>query len=65
LKPVDYVVFAIALCVCAVIITPMLAYIVTGTENTDEGGKLIAGLVASMIAIISIYVGARLRDKDE
>jgi hypothetical protein len=64
-KPVDIVVLIIVVCVCVVVVGPMFAFITTGERGSDEGSKLIAGLVASMIAIVSIYVGAKLRDKDD
>jgi hypothetical protein len=54
----------IAICVGAVVVMPLFRYIIAGEHMSEEGDKLIAGLVASMIAIISIYVGARLKDKD-
>jgi hypothetical protein len=43
---------------------PVLEYFLTGIHNTPEESKIVGGLVASMIAIVSIYVGAKLRDKD-
>jgi hypothetical protein len=63
-KPVDWVVMFIALCVGVVVVTPIFRYLIAGEHMSAEADKLVAGLVASMIAIISIYVGARLKDKD-
>jgi hypothetical protein len=65
LKPVDYVVLIIVMTVSFVVVMPMFTFVMTGEHNTDEGSKLIAKLVASMIVIISIYVGAKVRDKDK
>jgi hypothetical protein len=48
-----------------VVVMPMFTFVMTGGHNTDEGSKLIAKLVASMIVIISIYVGAKVRGKDD
>jgi hypothetical protein len=64
MKPVDWVVMFIALCVGIVVVMPLFSYVIAGEHMSEEGDKLIGGLVASMIAIISIYVGARLKDKD-
>jgi branched-subunit amino acid transport protein AzlD len=64
-KPVDWVVLLIAFCVVFVVSMTMLDFFITGVRNSPENSKLIAKLVASMIVIISIYVGSKLKDKDE
>jgi hypothetical protein len=58
------VVLTIVVIVGFVVTAPMFYFLLTGERSSDAASKLIASLVASMIAIISIYVGAKLRDKD-
>jgi hypothetical protein len=64
MKPVDIVVLILVICVGFVVTMPLFNFVFTGTHNSAESSKLIGGLVASMIAIVSIYVGAKLKDKD-
>jgi hypothetical protein len=60
MKPVDYIVICLTLVIGIVICIPLMK----STGYDGERAKLIGGLIASSIAIISMYVGARLSDKD-
>jgi hypothetical protein len=62
-KPVDWVVMAMIFIVGFVVTMPLVTTMWTGDKD-PESAELIAGLVASLIAIVSIYVGAKLKDKD-
>jgi hypothetical protein len=64
MKPVDYVVMTMVCIVGFVVCVPLINSVATGDKN-PESAELIAGLVASLIAIVSIYVGAKLRDKHD
>jgi hypothetical protein len=64
-KPVDYVVMAIVAIVGFVVAMPMMESLFSERAYDHDAAKIIASLVTSMIAIISIYVGAKLRDRDD
>ena len=64
MKPVDIIVLVIVICVCFVVLVPGINSMVSQTQLSEEKAALISGLVTSMIAIVSIYVGSKLRGGD-
>lgn len=52
--------------VCAVVFLVSVAPFITGKELSETKAKMMAGIVGSMISIVSMYVGAKIqqnRDK--
>jgi len=60
-KPVDYIVAGLAIAVVLILILPLIATIVFGIPITDAKAKIIAGITTSVIAIVSLYVGNKLK----
>jgi hypothetical protein len=65
MKPVDWVVLMISSLIALVILLPMIHIMVNDLEPNMERGKMMTGLITSLIAILSIYVGAKLRGGDD
>ena len=65
MKPVDYVVFALVVVIGSVITSPILLFLMTGSRPDMDTKKLMASVVTSLVAIVSIYVGSRLKHKDD
>ena len=66
--PVDVMVAALTMTICAILVVTVLNQMVTGEEATEAKQKMITGLITSTISIVSMYVGAQLQkrnDKDE
>ena len=63
MKPVDWVVLVIALSVGITLIAPLIGQVIHGEEFNETRAKILAGLLASAMTIISLYVGARTADK--
>jgi len=60
-KPVDVIVLLLAFVVGFVLIYSALK--TSTTRLSPESIKFIAGLLASMLTIVSIYVGGKIRKK--
>jgi len=60
-KPLDLVVVAITITICGTVGLIVLKPLVTGVELSDDKAKLMATVIASLISIISMYVGAKLQ----
>ena len=65
MKPVDWVVLSMAVTVCAVVFIQPLKYIVFGESISPETAKLVAGIITSMLAVISMYVGSKIRHRND
>jgi uncharacterized membrane protein YagU involved in acid resistance len=63
MKPVDIIVLCLAVFIGIAICIPLIGEVWWDQPYDDHRAKLIGGLIASSIAIISIYVGAKLNDK--
>lgn len=65
MKPVDYIVLCLAVFIGLAICLPLAGMVFWGQSYDEDRAKLLGGLIASSIAIVSIYVGARLNDRDK
>jgi hypothetical protein len=64
MKPVDIIVLCLAVFIGVAICLPLIGEVFWGAPYVNDRAKLIGGLIASSIAIVSIYVGAKLNDKE-
>ena len=64
MKPVDYIVLCLSVFIGLAICLPLAGMMFWGYTYDEDRAKLLGGLIASSIAIVSIYVGAKLTDKD-
>ena len=62
-KPVDVIVLLLAFVVGFVLIHTALK--TSDTKLSPESIKFVAGLLASMLTIVSIYVGGKIRNNKE
>ena len=62
---VDYVVLILTTIISLVLVITMIKPFVTGIAITDANAKLVAGLIASIISIISMYVGAKIQQNKD
>jgi len=60
-EPVDYIVAGLAVTIILTLTLPLISTILFGIPITDAKAKIIAGITASIIAIISLYVGNKLK----
>jgi hypothetical protein len=65
MKPVDYVVLSLVVFIGLAICLPLIGEVLWQQDYDPDRAKAIGALIASSIAIIGIYVGAKLNDKDE
>ena len=65
-SPSDVIMLILASTVSIVLLSIFAELAFTGAPISDHGAKLVAGLVTSIISIISMYIGARIqKDKDK
>jgi hypothetical protein len=65
MKPVDAIVAILAVIIGLVVVLPLLGVVIHSYEFDDGRAEVLAGLVSSLVAIVSVYVGSRLRNKDD
>ena len=65
MKPVDIVVLLIVVMLCIVLLLPAVHSVLSRASMSNENVEIIGDLLTSMIAIVSIYVGAKLRGDGE
>lgn len=62
-RPADFVVAALTLTVCFIMgmtsLMPLLEFVPVDPEKQ----KLLAGVIGSMLSIVSLYVGAKIQEK--
>jgi len=63
--PVDIIVFFLAVVIGLMLVGSVVKPLITGQQLTETAAKQIGGIIAAVVAIISIYVGSKLRDKDK
>lgn len=61
-KPIDVIILILVLVIAISLIGAIIRPFITGHDGTIETNKLIAGMLSSMIAIISIYIGSKLKN---
>lgn len=60
-QPEDIIVGILALVVALFIIGAILNTMVMGQTMTEDRAKIISGVVTSAIAVISVYIGSKLK----
>jgi hypothetical protein len=65
MKPVDVIVLCLAVFIGLAICLPLMSILLWDQPYDGDRAKLLGGLIASSIAIVSIYVGARLNDRED
>ena len=63
-EPVDYIVASLVFIIGFVVCGAMIESVFFKLPSNIDGPKLITGLLTSMIAIVSIYVGAKLKNRN-
>jgi len=58
---VDWIIFSLTMMVCVVVAMAMLKPMLSGEKMSEDSADRITVIVSSVIAIISLYVGNRLR----
>jgi hypothetical protein len=64
MKPVDIIVLCLAVFIGVAICLPLIGEVLWAQDYDGDRAKAIGAIIASCIAIISIYVGAKLNDRD-
>jgi hypothetical protein len=64
-KPADVVVILLTLTVCFVMGNAALMPLWEFKEVDHEKQKLLAGLIGSVLSIVSMYIGAKIREKHD
>ncbi len=61
-RPVDFVIGVFTITVSVILISIILDAVVTNTTMNDEGAEGYTAVLGSLIAIISMYVGATIQN---
>lgn len=61
MKTLDYIAIIVTFTVALILLSTVLGPIITGRALSDEKAQLVSNLISSFIAIIGMYVGAKLR----
>lgn len=61
-KPVDFVIGIFAITVAIILLSVILDSMITETTLTEEGAERYTALLGSLVAIISMYVGAKIQE---
>ena len=64
-KPVDVIVLILACILGFSLVFAMIKPLITTASLSPDSLKLIAGLLASMLTIVSIYVGGKIQKNKE
>jgi hypothetical protein len=64
MKPVDKIVFLVAATISAMFVVIMITPLVTDRPLSSDKAQIVGNLISSLIAILSLYVGAKLSKKD-
>ena len=64
MKPVDWIAIIITGTIALVIIIIVLGSVITGNKMSPDGIKILGDLLIALVAIISMYVGSKIRNKD-
>ena len=59
MKSVEKLLFMITFTVCLILILAAITPLITGKPLTDTKAKMLVGVVGSLVAIISMYIGRR------
>ena len=59
MKSVEKLLFMITVTVCLILILAAITPLITGKPLTDTKAKMLVGVVGSLVAIISMYIGRR------
>ncbi len=62
-KPVDIIILIITLVVGAIITLSAIRPLFSDRALSPDAAKLVAGIIGSLVSIISIYVGSKLKEK--
>jgi len=65
MKPIDIIALILTSSVCLFFMSAVLGPWVTGTPLSTEKAEMVTGLLSACIAIISMYVGSRLKGRDK
>ena len=64
MKTVDWIAIIITGTIALVIIIIVLGSVITGNKMSPDGIKILGDLLIALVAIISMYVGSKIRNKD-
>ena len=64
-KPVDFIATIIALTVCAILATSIAGAVIEQREISEGGREIIDNVIAALLAIVSMYVGASIQKKHD
>ena len=64
-KPHDYIVAALTAAIVYVVIMIGIGPFFDLNLNSDARAKMVTGMLASVISIISVYIGANMNRKDD
>jgi len=59
MKSVEKLLIMITATVCLILILSAVAPLITGKPLTDTKAKMLVGVIGSLVAIISMYIGRR------
>jgi len=59
MREVNRLVFIITVTICLVVLLASVSPLITGRPLNDNKSKMLVGIVASLVAIVSMYIGRR------
>jgi len=64
-EPVDYIVAVLSVSIAVILIESVTITILTDRVLTPAKTEILSGIVGSVVSVISVYVGACLRNRGE
>ena len=62
-EPVDFIICMLVVVICFTVIGSIALPLFRGTELPETKAKMVAGIVVSVVSIVSMYVGAKIQQK--
>ena len=59
--PADYIVMFLTLVIGTMLLLTSAKGVISRTEMSDQKTEMLIGLIGSLVAIISIYIGAKIQ----
>ena len=64
-KPADWIVMFLTIVIGAMLLLASMHSIIHGTELSEKKTEMLIGLIGSLVAIISIYIGSKIQNRDK
>jgi hypothetical protein len=64
MKPIDAIALIIASTTAVILVLAVASPLLTGVPMSEDKARIVAGLISSFLAILSMYAGSRMKPGD-